>query len=426
MPEHEHEIARRLLFLCLAPARPETETRSAAKKHHRGAPKPQIAGAHTEDWDALIQFSVRQGVAPLLAVRTRHVPMPVAFRERLETIYIANSVRNLRFAAEESRLSAALTGAGLRHWPLKGPGLSERLYADVGVRQISDLDLLIEPANLARTDALLAGLGYQRQTRGPISALSRAQELLYIREVPSSSSAPAGADPALPASSWEGVRPLSSPPATSHSSPATSFYLDLHQRLLPYVRRDALARSVFAEGMTNENLLLYLCANQITHRFARLRYVCDVTAFLEREGAAVNWDRLVRTARKMPWGPGVGLALDWAGELVPERVPPAVLKALRPNPLGDLLLRRALGADAAEAASRERTLDGPAGASVAVGAAFLGPAQLGMAWRVAFPSQAYLREQTGAPAGAPPFPAYASRVMRRIPAALRHLLKKTR
>ena len=378
MPERQRELARELLSLCLAPSREGGRFVGAV-----GAEDPA-------SWESLVHLAIQQGVAPLLAVRTRHLALPVEFRERLESIYSANSIRNLRLAAEESRLSATLTAAGLRHWPLKGPGLSERLYADIGVRQISDLDLLVEPANLARTDELLAGLGYQRQTSGPIGSLSRAMELLYVRDAASQ-------------------RP---------------FYLDLHQRLLPYVRRDPLATRVFAQGMNQENLLLYLCANQITHRFARLRYVCDVAAFLGREGSAVNWEAFAVAARKMPWGPGVGLSLHWAGEFAPACVPPEVLRSLRPNPLGDLLLRRALGADAAEAASR--ALEGAAGASVAVGAAFAGPAQLGMAWRVAFPSRAYMREQTGAPAEHPLAPVYALRLAEKIPQALRQLFRSSR
>jgi hypothetical protein len=378
MPERQRELARELLSLCLAPSREGERLVGSAAATDAGS------------WESLVHLAIQQGVAPLLAVRTRHVALPVEFRERLESIYSSNSIRNLGLAAEESRLSAALTAAGLRHWPLKGPGLSERLYADIGVRQISDLDLLVEPTNLARADELLTDLGYQRQTSGPIGSLSRAMELLYVRDAAS-------------------PRP---------------FYVDLHQRLLPYVRRDPLAARVFTHGMSEENLLLYLCANQITHRFARLRYVCDVASFLGREGSAVNWDAFVAAAREMPWGPGVGLSLQWAVEFAPACVPPEVLRSLRPNPLGDLLLRRALGADAAEAASR--ALEGPAGASVAVGAAFAGPAQLGMAWRVAFPSRAYMREQTGAPAEHSLAPVYALRLAEKIPQALRQLFRSSR
>ena len=380
--EHERALARRLLSLCLSPGSVPAATRAAA------------SGAHTNDWDSLIGFAIRQGVAPLLAVRTRHLSIPVQFRERLEAIYSANSIRNLRFAAEESRLCAAMASAGLRHWPLKGPGLSEKLYADIGVRQISDLDLLIEPASLAQADALLAELGYRRNTQGDIASLSRAQQLMYVCDARSS----------------------------------FTYYLDLHQGLLPYVRRDALAARVFAAGpgkMSGENQLLYLCANQVTHRFARLRYLCDVTAFLEREAASVEWKGFVATARKMAWGPGVGLSLQWAAEFAPGRVPQHVLRALRPSRVGEMLLRRTVGADAAEAASRTRLLDGPRGASAVISAAYAGAAQLNVAWRVAFPTEAYIREQTGAPAGHEAIPAYAGRIARKIPKVVRYLLKNS-
>ncbi|HVN07932.1 MAG TPA: nucleotidyltransferase family protein [Patescibacteria group bacterium] len=389
----EPESARELLTLCLPTGQPARASTLAAP-----------ADATTPDWDALIRLAIEQGVAPLLAVRTRHLRLPVAARERLESIYSSNSIRNLRLAAEESRICAALGAAGLRHWPLKGPGLSERLYGDIGVRQVADLDVLVEPEGLARADALLAGLGYARQTTGPIENLRRAQELIYVR------------DCSFPTSPGTRQRPL-----------ATAFYLDLHQRLLPYVRRDPLAASVIASGMTRENLLLYLCANQITHRFARLRYLCDVAAFVTREGDRVEWDLFLTLARRMPWGPGIGFALDWAGQYAPDAVPAHVLHALRPNPLGDLLLRRSLGAGAADAASRTRLLDGPGGASVSLGAAYLGrPAAARIAWQMMFPSRAYLREQTGAAEGQPLAGAYAARLLRKIPGALRQFLRPAR
>ena len=375
---NENELARELLSLCLPSARSAPGTAVCAP-----------AGAAVPDWEALVRLAVEQGVAPLVAVRTRQLRLPVAARERLESIYSANSIRNLRLAAEERRISAALSGAGLRHWPLKGPGLSERLYGDIGVRQVADVDLLVEPASLARADALLAGLGYARQSSGAIENLARAQELLYVR---------------------------------NGTTPAT--YLDLHQRLLPYVRRDALAANVFAAGMTRENLLLYLCANQITHRFARLRYLCDVAAFVGREGAAVDWDAAVALARRMPWGPGIGFALEWAAEYVPGAIPAEVLRALRRNPLGDMLLRHSLGSGAAEAATRTRVLDGPGGAGVSLGAAYLGrPTAASIAWQMMFPSRAYLREQTGAAEGQRLAGAYAARLLRKIPGALRQFLK---
>lgn len=422
MLDASHELAGELLALCL-PARCAENSPSET-----GEP----AGPPSNAWDALIQSAIQQGVAPLVAVRARVLPAPPAVRERLEALYRANALRNLRLAAEESRLSAAFTSAGIGHWTLKGPGLSERLYGDIGVRQVSDLDLLIEPSNLARADRLLAELGFLRQTSGKISSLARAQELLYVRGDEGLSSRPresAGGTCSTPHARHFSGPPAHEPTVAGHPSPVTShrsLYLDLHQRLLPYVRRDALAARVFREGMTAENLLLYLCANQITHRFARLRYLCDVCAFLDGEGTSLDWDRFLSSARALPWGPGIGLSLCWATEFSRRPVPAEVLRGLRPNPIGNLLLRRTLGANGAQAAARTRALDGSAGATIPLAAAYWSrPSAYGIAWNLLVPSRAYLREQTGAPPDQPLAGRYAARILCKIPGALRHLFRTT-
>jgi hypothetical protein len=411
MLDASRQFAGELLALCL----PGTSGQTPA------CPALNSDDAH---WEDLISQAIQQGVAPLMAVRSRSLALPVAIRERLESFYRANAMRNLRLAAEESRLSAALSGARIPHWTLKGPGLSERLYGDIGVRQISDLDMLIAPASLARTDALLAEIGFRRQTTGTIASLAAAQELIYVRESLEPGSRGTASLPASGSSSRALTAGERSDAAHSANAPAT--YLDLHQRLLPYVRRDALAVRVFREGMTAENLLLYLCANQITHRFARLRYLCDVSAFLDREGKLLDWDCFLKSARGLPWGPGIGLSLRWASQFTRQPAPEQVLRDLRPNPLGDLLLRRAIGASPAQAASRTRLLDSSAGAAIPVAAAYLGrPSAYGIAWNLLVPSRAYLREQTGATPGEPLATAYATRILRKIPGALRHLLRST-
>lgn len=403
MPEESFEFAEELLALCLpdAPGLRENAPETDASRHDEA------------QWEVLISQAIQQGVAPLVAVRARALALPTAIRERLESLYRANALRNLRLAAEEARICAGLAAANVPHWTLKGPGLSERLYGDIGVRQISDLDLLIEPANLARTDALLEEMGFRRQTAGKIGSLAAAQELIYVRE-----SGKLGG---------RGI-PLQRDPASAFqpvTTPAT--YLDLHQRLLPYVRRDALADRVFREGMTAENLLLYLCANQITHRFARLRYLCDVSAFLDGEGASLDWDHFLASARALPWGPGIGLGLRWASQFSRHPAPAVVLDGLRPNVIGGALLRRALGASAAQAASRARILESSAGALVPLGAAFLGrPSAYGIAWNMLMPSRAYLREQTGVTSGQPLASAYTARLIQKIPGALRFLFRAER
>ncbi|MGH2852769.1 MAG: nucleotidyltransferase family protein [Solirubrobacteraceae bacterium] len=62
------------------------------------------------------------------------------------------------------RVTAALTGAGIRCSPLKGPSLSEVLYGDLGRRPSADIDLLVAPEQLHRAVEVVRGLGYAAPT----------------------------------------------------------------------------------------------------------------------------------------------------------------------------------------------------------------------------------------------------------------------
>jgi hypothetical protein len=59
------------------------------------------------------------------------------------------------------RILAAQQARGLRCLPIKGALLARTLYADLGARPMSDLDLLCEPAALEAQVSLLSGLGFR-------------------------------------------------------------------------------------------------------------------------------------------------------------------------------------------------------------------------------------------------------------------------
>jgi hypothetical protein len=59
------------------------------------------------------------------------------------------------------RVRAALVDAGIRCTALKGPGLSEAIYGDLGRRYSSDIDLLVAPEQLDAAVAVVRELGYE-------------------------------------------------------------------------------------------------------------------------------------------------------------------------------------------------------------------------------------------------------------------------
>lgn len=87
------------------------------------------------------------------------VPKPVA--GLLRSTYSETVARNLRLVAELERLLVALSDADVAVVVLKGAALLGDYYADVGLRPMSDLDLLVQAAEVERADLVLRQLGYR-------------------------------------------------------------------------------------------------------------------------------------------------------------------------------------------------------------------------------------------------------------------------
>ncbi|HZL48129.1 MAG TPA: nucleotidyltransferase family protein [Solirubrobacteraceae bacterium] len=71
------------------------------------------------------------------------------------------------------RLAAALTDAGIRTLPLKGPLLGERIHGELGARVSADIDLLVASDELVAAIEVLSTLGYRRPPRALPPHLSR-------------------------------------------------------------------------------------------------------------------------------------------------------------------------------------------------------------------------------------------------------------
>ena len=344
--------------------------------------------ATTDTWEEIINLALFHGVAPLLWVNLQQRCLPDGVRDRLSAIHAANLIRSLRLKDEEERVLTALEDSGVPALSLKGPGLSELLYGDPGVRQSADLDILVQPKNLEGAQSLLELLAYARESPAEFNEARKNHELLFRRP----------------------------------QIDGPDFYLDLHQRLVPYAASDALAERVWREGMSPGNLLLYLCVNQIVHRFSRLKYALDVQQHLQRAGETLNWDGFVERARGIAWTPGVAECLCWSHELFGSRVPPRVIEALRPNGSGQRLLRLAFGGSAVSGLAQGAILDGPFGAIVILGCTSPGAARVRQACQLLFPPGAYLREQSVARSSDTVATLCAERLGRNLTVALRHLL----
>jgi hypothetical protein len=260
------------------------------------------------DWDALVAVAESHGVGPLLyaEVRRQGLNPPEHVAASLRRSYLASAGKStLIFHSLAAALSALHTG-GVPVAPLKGAFLAEAVYGDIGVRPMSDVDIMVKSAHVARAIGILRGLGY----RPEVSFDALAEQTI---------------NHGVPLTNPEGLR------------------LDLHWSIVsPRCRAaftseelDALwSRAgettlcgVLVLALSPTDLLLHLCVHaSVFHRFddIRLRHFVDIAQVCRRYGDGIAWDELAARANRWRVAHGVQIALamsqEWAGAVVPASV----------------------------------------------------------------------------------------------------------
>lgn len=233
--------------------------------------------AGVEDWAALLAEAERHGLGPLLHwhLRASHAPVPQEVRRTLQAGYIrhrhANRVR-LNLLAQVLR---AYAEAGLEVRVVKGGALAHLLYPDPTLRPMSDLDLLVRPADLPRAREALSTLGL---TSGPAEASPDKSLPTVGRQIEGV---------------WVGVelhQDLFEP-----GFPASLTLEGLSEPPLPFATG---VEGVIGHTLGYEELLWHLCQHLRFHATVflpwRLIWVADIVGLVERFAAQLDWERMAR------------------------------------------------------------------------------------------------------------------------------------
>ena len=146
-----------------------------------------------------------------------------------------------------------LRGEGLAVMPIKGFHLGKSLYADVALRPLGDVDLLVREGDYGRAQLLLERRGFQRLDPGR--------------------------------SAFRG----------KFLNPANGVIIDLHSRLLARWGGGSCCFERSIDGvLTVEDSLVYSIRHgAIQHRLENIAWVNDVYFLLIRGGATLHWDRVM-------------------------------------------------------------------------------------------------------------------------------------
>lgn len=256
------------------------------------------------DWDGIVAAARRHRLAPLLlgglqACDGSAVPEAVVAALRRQTR--ADAKRSLVQVAESGRLARAFAAAGVRVLVLKGVALSAQLYGDPTLRGGRDVDLLVDPGDLAAADTVLRQAGYRNAT----GALSPRQSRTYrdrIKDI-------------------QYAHPVSGTPVELHHRPTDNPDLLSWDFAALWSEREHLRLGdATIATLSRRRLAPYLCVHGAGHCWERLRWLVDLSELLKEPGSVdAALEGAQRIGLEAAMLHALMLAHDWLGLAVAPR-----------------------------------------------------------------------------------------------------------
>jgi Uncharacterised nucleotidyltransferase len=231
-------------------------------------------------WDAFTSLVRRHQVPGLVhAALCPHGPasLPDRVRRSLKKQKLRLCGRALRHAAELVRLNTAFAEQGIDVIPLKGVGLSLRLFGDPGMRRLQDMDLLVKPEDLGRGAQLLAAHGYR---------------CIF---------------PDFPATPKMKEKMLAQDHHQAYWHDRLQILVELHWRIDQWTPGDVLElwnhcqktewMGTTIQQLDDDALLLFLCSHGAGHKWSCLKWLSDVAALMARQ-RTTTWDSLLDLAAR--------------------------------------------------------------------------------------------------------------------------------
>jgi len=269
------------------------------------------------DWDTLISQSMIHGTAGLLL---RHLSslqpeagVPKDVIGRLSVFYLNITAANLKQMAEFQKAADAFAEAGVELMLLKGAALAESLYGDIGLRPMSDVDVIIGEENWPKVCKVLKDLKYQpvEQDFSPLPPkLTRYDVQAHVQCV--------------------------SPVDT-----CLEFQFDLFTMGIGMLDMEGVwerSRQVVISGRAvhvpgREDQLLHLLVHANRHGCARLKWLVDIAEYV-RQDEVVDWNLLERIARREKVTAVIYMTIRHIERLLDVKLAPeAAMKRMKPRKL---------------------------------------------------------------------------------------------
>ncbi len=248
------------------------------------------------DWSSLLRIANRQGILPLFSQRILTAGnglIPAHIIEQLDQALSSNSQNNLRLTWKLVECIEYLAQHGIECIVLKGPVFALQAFGELGLRQFTDLDILIHEADFPQAYDLLERAGYtvmdkldDRQKKyqvwsGNQYSFGKQGDIIEIHWgiAPQENTRPLD-----PMQMWQGVRSL-----------------------------QVLDKNISAPS--EENTILFTCLHGAKHGWRQLKWIVDL-AYICKDYPETAILSILDDAKKMGFHRQVCLGLLLAENLV--------------------------------------------------------------------------------------------------------------
>jgi len=271
------------------------------------------------EWQAAVEMAIRQRVEPLLYARLKKLAPAFVMPEDMERLLRERyHFQAMQAIQRQQQLGDMLALFDTVHVPvvvLKGAYLAEHMYQDISLRPMSDVDLLVQQADLERVSKILPQLGYSLQDSewGAKHQIFLAGNGRFPLEI-----------------HWH---------ILNQADPFVLEVEELWSRVNPV---EISQQPVWT--LSSEDLLLHLCLHaSFSHGFrAGLRPFCDLDAVIAMFADKLDWDVIAQ--RGAEWGAtrAVYLTLLLTNRLLKTAVPTQLLSIMQPADWNEELVEAAL------------------------------------------------------------------------------------
>ena len=263
---------------------------------------------HSFNWPELLRRAEDHAVVPLLAHRAMSLDLALVPREVVSTLREsrrAHAILALRLTAELFHLLEIFAETGIKALATKGPALSVRCYGDPGMRQYSDLDLVIRETDIRRATQTMLAHAYE--PRVPLTAID-------AKKIPGE---------------------------YAFQKAGTRLLVEFHtERTFRYHPRPLCIEKVFERrasvtidgrdvpALSLEDEMVLICVHGAKHFWERLMWIADVAALIS-SGQPPDWERAMAVAREVGAERILRLGLRLASDVLGAELPAQVEASVR-------------------------------------------------------------------------------------------------